>query len=97
MLPEFLLQTEFQIPISEIFLSRIMQSRICQRDVLCEVLQKYRRISETDFFTLSKDGLCKEILAIVEADVSCLALSLVHSFNNEIWILTCAGFSEYRE
>ena len=74
-----ILQNEFQVSLAELFISRILQSRNFQRDVLFEVLRKFRRISETEFSMLSRDGLCKEILAVVEAEVSCLALSIIHS------------------
>lgn len=62
-------KTELQLPVSELFLSRILQPGVFQQHLLHKVLEKNkRRTSEPHFLMLTRDGVRKEILAAIEAE-----------------------------
>ncbi|KAI5066304.1 hypothetical protein GOP47_0018928 [Adiantum capillus-veneris] len=62
-------KTELQLPISSMFISRLLQSGVYQQHSLCKVLQKYKRsISETDFGLLTREGLQREVLAVINTE-----------------------------
>ncbi|MCO5575507.1 hypothetical protein L7F22_029308 [Adiantum nelumboides] len=62
-------KTELQLPVSGIFVSRLLQSGFYQQHSLWKVLQKHRRnISETDFVFLTREGLQREVLAVIDTE-----------------------------
>eukprot|EP00250_Pteridium_aquilinum_P008072 c17647_g1_i1 orf=202-4674(+) len=62
-------KTELRLPVSEMFFSRILQSGVYQQHPLHKLLAKYKRnIPETDFGMLTRDGIRKEIMAVIETE-----------------------------
>ena len=64
-------QNEISPSVSALFLRRLLQPGIHQRISLQEVLEtRQRHLSDTEFRSLTVEGLRKEILTVIDSDVS---------------------------